>query len=68
MSLAEQREWSEPPHTGEEQPAGAWTSGTALARVQLLNELVLDSPPPEAIAGAKLLFAKVIGSEDHPAP
>lgn len=66
MSLAEQWTESASPNSGEEEPAGARTGRPDLTRLQLLDELALDSPPPEAIAAAKLLFANEVGSEGDP--
>lgn len=66
MSVTEQWAESAPSNGVGEEPAGAWTGRRGLAKLERLNALVLDSPPAEAIAAAKLLFAKKIGSEEDP--
>ena len=68
MSLVEQWAGSEALQSGEEEPAGAWTGESGLAKIQLLNGLVLDSPPPQVIADAKLLFSEKLGSGNNPTP
>ena len=63
MSVVEQWAVSAPSNGGEEHPGSASTGGPGRPKMQLLKALVLDSPPPGAIAAAKLLFAMKTVSE-----
>lgn len=56
MSLAEEWTESEPTRTDVEGNE-VWAGGPDLARRQLLNDLVFDAAPPEAITAAKQLFS-----------